>query len=217
MIIINFKNYVAGKKSLALAKLIEKHFSRAIIAVPAVDIKELHEKTKLRIFAQHLDAIDGRATGFLLPETARAVGASGTLLNHSEHPLPFRILKTAVSRTHKAGLKIVICAPSIKEAKKLASLKPEAIAFEDPKLIGSGKSITEYRADEVKKFAQLFRHSKIVPLCGAGINKIEDVKAAHDLGCHGVLIASAIAAAPPKKTKDFLRELGLCPESVGFT
>ncbi|MBU0977583.1 MAG: triose-phosphate isomerase [Nanoarchaeota archaeon] len=207
MIIINFKNYVAGKKALALAKLIEKILPRAIVAVPSVDIQEIHEKTKLHVFAQHIDAIGGRATGFLLPETTRAVGAFGTLLNHSEHPLPFRILKQAVPRAHKAGLRVVLCAPSIKEAKRLAELRPEAIAFEDPKLIGSGKSITEYRTEEVKKFAKLFRNSPIAPLCGAGINKVEDIKAAKNLGCHGVLIASAIAAATPKKAEDFLKEL----------
>ena len=207
MIIINFKNYVAGKKALALAKLIEKNFPQAIVAVPSVDIQEIHQKTRLHIFAQHIDAIGGRATGFLLPETAKAVGAFGTLLNHSEHPLPFRILKNAVPRAHKAGLRVVLCASSIKEAKKLAILQPEAIAFEDPKLIGSGKSITEFRADEVKKFAQLFQHSSIAPLCGAGINKIEDVKVAHNLGCHGVLIASAIAATTQKKAEFFLKEL----------
>lgn len=207
MIIINFKNYVAGKKALALAKLIEKHLPHAIVAVPSVDIEEIHQKTKLHVFAQHIDAIGGRATGFLLPETAHGVGALGTLLNHSEHQLPFKILKQAVPRAHKAGLRVVLCAPSIKEAKKLSVLQPEAIALEDPQLIGSGKSITEYRTDEVKKFAQLFQNSPIVPLCGAGINKVEDVKAAKNLGCHGVLIASAIAAAPPKKAEDFLREL----------
>jgi triosephosphate isomerase len=207
MIIINFKNYIAGKKALALARLIEKHLPNAIVAVPSVDIQEVHEKTKLHVFAQHIDALGGRATGFLLPETARAVGAFGTLLNHSEHPLPFRILKTAVPRAHKAGLRVVLCAPSIKEAKKLSALKPEAIAFEDPKLVGSGKSITEYRTDEVKKFAQLFQNSSIVPLCGAGINKVQDVHAAKNLGCHGVLIASAIANVSGKKAENFLKDL----------
>jgi triosephosphate isomerase len=207
MIIINFKNYVAGKKALALAKLIEKHLPHAIIAVPSVDIQEIHQRTKLHVFAQHIDAIGGRATGFLLPETTRAVGAFGTLLNHSEHQLPLKILKQAVPRAHRAGLRVVLCAKSIKEAQTLAELKPEAIAFEDPKLIGSGKSVTEYRADEVKKFARIFQHSPIAPLCGAGINKVQDVKAAINLGCHGVLIASAIAATSPKKAEDFLKEL----------
>jgi len=207
MIIINFKNCVAGKKALTLAKLIEKHLPHAIVAVPSVDIEEIHLKTKLRVFAQHVDAIKGRATGFLLPETTKSVGASGTLLNHSEHPLPFKILKQTIQRTHKAGLRVVLCAPSIKEAKKFIPLKPWAIAYEDPKLIGSGKSITEFRTEEVKKFAQLFKKTKIIPLCGAGINKVEDVKAAKKLGCKGVLIASAIATASPKKAEDFLKGL----------
>lgn len=207
MIIINFKNYTSGDKTLKLAKLIEKYLPQAIVAVPAVDIQEVHEKTKLHVFAQHIDAEGGRATGFLLPETTRAVGAFGTLLNHSEHPLPYKILKQAVPRAHKAGLRVVLCAPSIKEAKKLSALKPEAIAYEDKKLIGSGKSITEYRTEEVKKFAKLFEGTNITPLCGAGISSAGDVAAAKNLGCHGVLIASAIAKAHPRTAEKLLKEI----------
>lgn len=207
MIIINFKNYVVGKKALALAKLIEKHLPEAIVAVPAVDIEEISKKTKLKVIAQNLDYKKGRATGFLLPSTAKTAGAIGTLLNHSEHQIPIKKIKEILIETKKLNLKTFLCAPSISEAKKFLALKPEAIAFEDPKLIGSGKSITQFRADQVKKFAKLFNKSKIKPLCGAGINKVEDVKAAKSLGCKGVLIASAIAAASPKKAKDFLKKL----------
>jgi triosephosphate isomerase len=208
MILINTKNYVAGPKTLALAKKIQKYIPQAVIAVPAVDIEEIHNHTKLVVFAQHVDAEGGRATGFLLPETTRAVGAQGTLLNHSEHPVPLKTLKEAVPRAKKANLRVVLCASSIKEAKSLLPLQPEAIAFEDKELIGSGKSITQYRSEEVKKFADLLRHSHSVPLCGAGINSIEDVKASHALGCHGVLIASAIAKNPSsKQTENFLKEL----------
>ncbi|MFH1290051.1 MAG: triose-phosphate isomerase [Nanoarchaeota archaeon] len=209
MIIINFKNYTSGDKTLRLAKKIEKYLPKAIVAVPAVDIRGIAEKTKLHVFAQHIDAIGGRATGFLLPETTKAVGAQGTLLNHSEHPLPYRVLKRAVPRAHKAGLRVILCAPTIRDAKKLLKLKPEAIAFEDKKLIGTKKSITQYRIEEVKKFAELLNNSPhgCVPLCGAGINSAEDVKASHNLGCFGVLIASAIAKAPAKKAEAFLKDL----------
>jgi triosephosphate isomerase (TIM) len=208
MIIINFKNYTYGDKTVKLAKKIEKYLPKAIAAVPAVDIPGVASKTKLKVFAQHVDTTSGRATGFLLPETAKVVGARGTLLNHSEHPLSFKTLKQAVQRAHKAGLRVVLCAPSIKEAKKLMKLRPKAIAFEDKKLIGTGKSITEYRQDEVKKFASLFRKSPIIPLCGAGISSSKDITTAKKLGCKGVLIASAIAKNPTSKaTEKLLKEI----------
>ena len=81
--------------------------------------------------------------------------------------------------------------------------------FEDKKLIGTKKSITQYRTEEVKKFAHFLNNSPhgAAPLCGAGIHSAEDVQASYALGCYGALIASAIAKAPAKKADEFLREL----------
>ena len=87
----------------------------------------------------------------------------------------------------------------------IKKLAPYAIAFEDPKLVGSGKSITQYRSSDVKKFAELFKNSKIIPLCGAGINSADDAKEAYALGCKGVLIASAIANV--NKPEKLLKEI----------
>jgi triosephosphate isomerase (TIM) len=208
MIIINFKNYSTNLKLIARAQLVEKYLPNAIIAVPLTDIFEVTAETKLKVFAEHIDWQEkGRATGFIIPEEVKNDGATGSLLNHSEHRLKFSTVKTTLARAAKAKLKIILCASSVKEVKKFAPLKPWAIAYEDPKLVASGKSITKYKTEEVKKFAQLLKKTKIIPICGAGIHSVADIKAAKKLGCHGVLIASAIAAASPKKAEDFLREL----------
>ena len=192
--IINFKNYVTGKKALALAKLIEKHLPKAIICPPTNDITNISQKTKLKVFSQYL------------PKNS-SPKAKGTLLNHSDHPLNFEKIKQAKKLADKNKLKIILCVSTAQQAKKFLSLKPEAIAFEDKKLIGTGKSITEYKPDEIKKFAKIFHGTTIAPLCGAGIHSANDIKTAKKLGCKGVLIASAIAKAPIKKTEKLLEKI----------
>ena len=193
MIVINFKNYAFGKKGLKLAKKIGKYLPDAYVAVPATDIKSVVSKTDLKVLAEHVDYFEkGGTTGFVIPEDVKASGAIGTLLNHSEHRLREETIKKTMKRLEEVDLKTILCVESVKEAKKYKKLKPWAMAFEDPELIGTGRSITDYKADEVKNFVKELKRTKIIPLCGAGINKVEDFIVSRDLGCRGVLIASAI-------------------------
>lgn len=210
MIIINFKNYKFGKESLNLARKIEKYLPNAIAAVSAVDINLIYEKTKLRVFAQHVDAQESnRATGFILPENVKKAGAVGTLLNHSEHRISLNEIGKTLIRCKKMRLKAVVCSSSLKEVKNILRLKPKlyAIAFEDSKLVGTGKSITEYKTDDVVKFVEIMKGRGIIALCGAGISTAHDVREAYRLGCEGVLIASAIANVNLKKAEILLKEL----------
>ncbi|MGC9309657.1 MAG: triose-phosphate isomerase [Candidatus Nanoarchaeia archaeon] len=210
-IVINFKNYKQGKEAVKLGKKLDK--LPVIIAVSASDIYEIKKQTSLKIYAQHVDAYKkGRHTGFILPEAVKADGASGTILNHSEHALSWRILKKSVKRCKQAGLKVIICCSSLKQAKKACRLKPKAIAFEVPELIASKKSISSQRPASVKKFSQIIRKyndkhkTRIEPLCGAGISSSKDVKSAISLGCQGILVSSAVVKSsnPKKKVKEFL-------------
>lgn len=206
MILINFKNYITGKGALNLAKTIQKYLPNAVVAVPALDIQQIARKTKLTVIAQHVSCFHkGRATGFIVPEFAKQDGAKGSLLNHSEHQLKFDQIKKTINESNKIGLKMVLCASNLNEVKKFIKLKPYAIAFEDKKLVGSGKSITEYKTKDVEQFVKLLKNKKIVPLCGAGISSAQDVKAAKMLGCKGVLIASAITNS--KNPKSLLKEI----------
>jgi len=160
------------------------------------------------LIAQHVDNIaknEVRATGFIFPESVKQEGISGSLLNHSEHRINMREIISTIKLCDKLNLKLIVCVANLKEARQVKKLNPYAIAFEDPKLIATGKSITNYRADDLKKFALMFKNSKTVPLCGAGINCSEDYHQSIRFGCKGVLIASAVMKSknPEKFLNDF--------------
>jgi triosephosphate isomerase len=206
MIVINLKNYKVGKDILDLVKKIEIYYNKAIVAVPALNLKEISANTSLHIIAQHVDFRDpGRGTGYVIPEALLGAGIGGSLLNHSEHKLDIEEIKKTIKRCNEIGLKLIVCTSSLTEARKLKTLNPYAIAFEDKKLIATGKSITDYKTHDVRKFVEILKDSEIIPLCGAGITKGEDVAAALVLGCKGVLVASAVANS--QHPENFLKEI----------
>ena len=190
LLVVNFKSYKKGKEVLELAKLIQKYDKKAIVGIPEKNIEEVKKKTKVKVFSQK-----DVNSGFV----------DGTFLNHSDHRISFSVLKKKVADYKKRKKKVLVFVKNISDAKKVKTLKPWAIAYEDPKLIGSGKSITEYRTKEVKDFAKLFKDSKIIPICGAGISDGKDVAKARALGCKGVVVASAIARGSLKKAESFLQ------------
>ena len=196
MIVINFKNYKTGKKALELAEKIQRYLPKAIVCVGFNDVERVCKK-KLMVFTQYIGSKNAR--------DLKKLGAVGSLLNHSEHRINFREIKEKLKECKKIKFKVIVCAGSVSEAKKIKRLKPWAIAYEDPNLIGTGKSITKYNGKEVEKFVKMLKGSKIIPLCGAGIGNLEDVLEAKRLGCKGILISSAIAK--DKKPERFLKEL----------
>lgn len=204
MIIINFKNYKSGNQVIELAKKIEK-YKNIIIAVPSVNIREVNEKIKLRVYSQHVDYQKEKSTGAIIPEAIKKSGALGSLLNHSEHPVKINYIKKTIERCDKLNLKTIVCTSNLKEARKIKKFKPYAIAFEDPKLIGTGKSITKYKTNDIKKFVKLMKNSKTIPLCGSGISSVQDYKEALKLGCKGILVSSIIAKS--KNPDKFLKEV----------
>ncbi len=194
IIVVNFKNYVYGGKTLDIIRKIDIYCNKAIVAISFVDIREIAKNTTIPIYAQHVDHFEqGRATGFMTAEAIKDAGAKGSLLNHSEHPISIIKIKKTIDRCNENGLKLIICVSSLEQAQKIKILNPYALAFEDPKLIASGKSITSYRTHDVKKFVELLDKSNILALCGAGVNSADDVKHALELGCEGVLVSSAVA------------------------
>jgi triosephosphate isomerase (TIM) len=209
IILINFKNYVSGKAALDLARTIEIYCNHAWIAVPALDIELIAKQINMPVLAQHADiSSDGKSTGFVLAENLASIGAFGTILNHSEHKLKSTVLKKTIAKCNSAGLKTIVCASTLKEAALIKKLNPYAIAFEESKLIGTGKSITREDSSAVSSFAKLLEGTDIIPLCGAGISSGEDVAKAIILGCKGVLVSSAIAhPTSPGGAEKFLKEL----------
>ena len=107
MIIINFKNYQFGSHAVKLAKKIQKYLPNAILAVPTTEIFSIAKKTRLKIYAQNINPYKkGRATGFDLPQAVKSAGASGSLINHSEHKISMKEIKEAVKICHSLFLKV---------------------------------------------------------------------------------------------------------------
>ena len=119
--------------------------------------------------------------------------------------LTFSEIKKTVERCRELELKTIICAATLKQTEQIKKLNPYAIAFEDPKLIATGKSITRAKIHSVKKFVDLLKGTDIIPLCGAGISTPDDVAQAMLLGCKGVLVSSAVANA--QNPEKFLKEV----------
>lgn len=209
MLIINFKNYKVGNDVIDLLRKIEIYHNKAIVVVPFVELKDVVKgisSQNMQVYAQHVDYQDlGRATGYVTPESLINAGAKGTLLNHSEHRLNITEIKKTMKRCNEVGLKVILCSSSLREISQLKKLNPYAIAFEDKKLVATGKSITEYKEHDIKKFVDMLKDTEIIPLCGAGISSGDDVASAMVLGCKGVLVSSVVAnSQTPEK---FLKEV----------
>src|SRR3989339_501187 len=207
MIIINLKNYKIGPAVLDLVRQIDIYCNKAILAVPLLEMKEIVKETTLPVFAQHVDYFEpGKSTGYIIPEAIKQAGAQGAIINHSEHKLTFSEIKKTVERCRELELKTIICAATLKQTEQIKKLNPYAIAFEDPKLIGTGKSITMQKANLVQKFAKILEGTSIIPICGAGINSGDDVDQALILGCKGVLVSSVVANS--QNPERFVKEIG---------
>jgi len=206
IVVINLKTYKQGKNAVELAKQIEKIDSRIIVGVQASDVYEITKATKLRVYGQHVDwQKPGKHTGFILPEAVKKDKAIGSFLNHSEHKLKFRVLKKTIKRCRQVGLKVLVFAKDLKEAKKIQKLKPDYLVVEPPELVGGKKSVSKSKPELIKKIAKKLKRGFLV---GAGIHNREDVKIAMKLGASGIAVSSAITKArnPGKK----LRELMNC-------
>ncbi|MBR5902877.1 MAG: triose-phosphate isomerase, partial [Clostridia bacterium] len=141
------KSYLFGDDILELAiaadKASEKYDVDIIFTCPVVDIRRVKENTsRIHVFAPHMDPIPvGRGLADILPESLVAAGAEGVMLNHVEKPLTFDVLTATVKRAEEVGLSTIVCADSMAEAAKIATLNPDIIVAEPSELIGTGVSV----------------------------------------------------------------------------
>ncbi len=203
MLLINFKTYKQGSSinGLKIAKICDqlskKYNKEILIAVQSMDIYKISKSVKTKVLAQHIDPIEaGRNTGFIEANDVKKDGAYGTILNHSEHKLKFNDLKKSFYYSKRAGLKVVICAATPNEVKKVARLKPDYIAIEPPELIAGKISVSKANPNIIKNSVN---STRIPVLCGAGIKDAEDVRIALSLGAKGILVASGVLLSKNKK------------------
>ncbi|MEM3852021.1 MAG: triose-phosphate isomerase [Methanomassiliicoccales archaeon] len=173
---------------------------RIAVCPPAVWIARASSRGA-RVLAQHADPVEpGAKTGFLPAELLKHAGASGLLLNHSEHRLQLSDIEFLVRRAEKLGLMSVVCADTPPAALAAAALSPDIVAVEPPELIGTGISVSKAKpeviTDTVSRIEGLF--PKVAVIAGAGIVDAADVRRAVELGADGALVASAVALAPSR-------------------
>ncbi len=230
MLWINLKTYKEsfGEGAVKLAGVCEKVASKTgvkiIPVVSAFDLVRIKEVYSGEVWLQHLDFyFEGKHTGWLSPLQAIALGANGTLLNHSEHKLtPNQIRQTLAYLKRKKwvkhwekeagidtkGFKTMVCFGSKGQAKAWVGRfdpQPDYVAYESKELIGGKISVVESKPAMIKNIVGLLPDQKVI--VGAGIHKGADVQKALELGAAGVLVSSDVVKA--KDPEKELMELAL--------
>lgn len=208
VIMLNVKAYSEsmGEKGLLLAKacqeVTEETGVSTAICPQQVDLSWIARQVDIPVLAQHVDAFSpGSSTGWTVLDAVKASGAVGTLLNHSEHRMKIADIESVVAEANKLGLVTVVCTNNISVSSAAAALGPTMVAIEPPELIGSGIPVSKANPGIVEESVRAVKDvsSDVTVLCGAGISKGEDVKAALGLGTEGVLLASGVVKAENPK------------------
>jgi len=204
LLIINLKNYLetSGDNTIKLVKDAEKVSEELgveiIISPPQPSLALIVKQTKLKVISQHVDLkMPGSTTGYYVPELIGKVGAMGSLINHSEHPSEITEIKQLIEKLKELNLLSFVCVKTTGELKELLEFGPNYIAIEPPELIGTQKSISTEKPFLIRECHKMvnMRDQRSELICGAGINRKEDVKAALEYGAKGILVSSSITKA----------------------
>lgn len=204
LIVLNMKTYEqsTGEGGVRIARLCEEVATESkvdFVVCPSADlIYRISEEVSVPVFAQHVDNVGfGSHTGRVLPEAAKAAGASGCLVNHSERRLQLADIEALVTRLKELGMTSIVCSNNVATTKAVAALEPDYVAIEPPELIGSGISVSSAQPDLITDSVDAVKgvSGKVKVLTGAGISKGEDVAAALELDTVGVLLASGVVKA----------------------
>ena len=194
------KSYLYGQDVIDLAiaadKASEKYGVDIIFTTPVVEIARVKAATKhIHVFAPHMDPIvPGRGLADILPESLVAAGAEGVMLNHVEKPVTFEVLAATIKRAEEVGLTTIVCADSMADASKIATLNPDIIVAEPSELIGTGVSVGPEYVDAATKCVKSVNENILV-LTAAGIANGEDVYNTIIAGADATGSSSGVAKA----------------------
>lgn len=204
VIVLNVKAYAesAGERGVALLKACEEAAEETgasiVICPQQVQLGLLAKDAKIPVFAQSVDAAEpGSQTGWVTLQGAKAAGAAGTLVNHSEHRLKMADIEWIVDKAREMDLATCVCTNNVPVSMAAAAMGPDFVAVEPPELIGTGIPVSKADPEIVKNSVNEVKrvNDSVIVLCGAGITTGEDVKAAIELGSEGVLLASGVVKA----------------------
>ena len=210
LLLVNCKNYgtheLASEIALAAKAVVDERAAAGkrevtiALAVGATDIALL-KGCGVPVFAEHVDEHkQGSCTGKVLPESVAAVGAAGSLVNHSEDQVSEDRIKAMVARLQEHELVSVVCAKDDVVAATVAAYGPSFIAMEPPELIGGDISVSTAQPDLIKKTVSAVKSVSDIPvLVGAGVKNAADVRVGVELGAVGILVASGVTKASDKK------------------
>ncbi len=200
-LMVNPKSYLYGKKSLELALAVDKIAETAgfdiYFTCPYADLRMIAENTKhVIITAQNMDPLTpGRGMGAVLPESLAEAGARTVVLNHAENPKKIHDLYSCVCRAKELGLRTIVCADSVTEAKAVAVFDPDIILAEPTDLIGTGKTAgDDYITGTVEAIKSVNPSTKV--MIGSGITTADDCYKVVVLGADGAGSTSGILKAP---------------------
>jgi len=225
MIFVNFKTYPqgTGEEAVKLAKICEKVAKRTkvkiIPVVQVVDLWRIRQAVEIPLFVQHIDLFpQGKHSGWINLEAVMSAGAVGTLLNHSEHPMPPGTVKQILNRVRSSKFEVqskkfeefrgVVCAKTLGQVARLVKIKPDFLAYEPPELIGSKQiSVATAHPKTIEKVVKICTPRGVPVIVGAGIHSAKDVKVSLQKGAAGILLATDVVLAKnPEKELTELAE-----------
>ena len=194
---IGTKNYIYGEDVLKLANAADaasrEYDIDILFTTPYMDIRMIAEQCgRLIIIAPYMDVLrPGRGLADILPESIKAAGAHGVVLNHCEKPMTLSAIKQTIERANELDLLTFACADSIVETKAIALFHPDIINPEPSELIGTGAtSDLSFVKDSTRAVKDI--HSDILVEQAAGITTARQVYDNIMAGADGVGSASGI-------------------------
>jgi triosephosphate isomerase len=204
LVAVNFKTYSEslGEAAVKLAKIAEDVSLKTgvciAVAPQLVDLSRIVTNVKIPILAQHVDPYDsGPYTGHSSIDAVKQAGATGSIINHSEHMLKLSDIDQIIRKMRRLELTSIVCTNTPQVSAAVAALEPDIIAIEPPELIGTGIPVSKSKPEIVTDTISLIKriNTGVRVLCGAGITKGEDAAAAIELGTLGVLVSSGVVKA----------------------
>lgn len=199
------KCYIYGQDEIDYAAACEaaavKYDIDVLFISSYTNIKTLSDMFKhLFIIAPYMDNIrTGRGMGMVLPESLKAAGACGVVLNHCEKPLTLGQIKGCIERCRELDMYSFVAADTTQEAMAVAQLHPDIMNPEPSELIGTGTAVDmDYVTRTVSAIKKI--DPGIITEVAAGISRPEDVYAYIMAGSDGAGAASGILRSknPPE-------------------
>ena len=192
-----------GIKKLSSVKKVSEEFNIPIIAVAqATEIYRIKKELDIEVWAQHIDPIDpGRNTGWISPFSVKEAGATGVLINHSEHKLKEEVILETIKKARQYNLKTLLIGQTVEMVKRFDSYDIDYLSFEKEDLIASTISMIDQQEETIKSLVKIIKHPLII---GAGINDGEDARKSKAAGAAGILMATYFiqASDPEQKLKE---------------